>query len=190
GHIIFSAGAVDVVKAAWFNTAEAGGAINAAVYSIKDIGGEIRLPSGSLTQTVGVNLTNIGGTAVSIDIKGDQRGTIITCAITGGNCFDLTGSKFMNLWNFTISGDGTDVPAIGFLLARNSTHDSAGPIHMHSVHTLGTFSKGAYYNYASEEFRAYDCYFTNDYAGPVVVVTRTNISSAASAYATIDTGSV
>lgn len=189
GTVLFAPGAVDTVYANWFGNCatELGAPLNKAIRSIATIGGHIQLPSGPLTQTVSVNLTNIHNQ--SIKISGSLRGTIINAQLTGV-AFDCTGSQFLEFRDFTISGNGSITPAVGFLFARNSTHDSAGRNHMYNVGTMGYFRVAALYNYASEEFRAYDYYFTNSTNGkPVVVVTRDNVANVASAYATIDSGS-
>ena len=124
GSVTFAAGAVDTVNPNWFGdcAAELGLPLNKAIRSIAAVGGRIQLPSGALNQTVSVNLTNINNQ--SLTIAGSPRGTIINAQLTGA-AFDCTGSQFLELRDFTISGNSAKTPAVGFLFARNSTHDSA-----------------------------------------------------------------
>jgi hypothetical protein len=188
GSVVFAAGTVTSVNPTWFGdcAAELGAPLNKAIRSIAETGGRIELPSGTLKQTVSVNLTNIKNQA--IEIAGSARATLINAQLSGV-AFDCTGSQFLQLRNFTISGNGSTTPSVALLFARNSTHDSAGRNHLYNVETMGNFKVAALYNYASEEFRAYDCYFVNNEVGaPVVVLTSHNVSRVSSAYAQIDSG--
>lgn len=188
GSVAFAAGTLDTVNPNWFGdcAAELGLPLNKAIRSIATVGGRIQLPSGTLNQTVSVNLTNIKNQ--SLTIVGSPRGTIINAQLTGP-AVDCTGAQFLELRDFTISGNAAKTPAVGFLFARNSTHDSAGRNHLYNVGTMGNFKIAALYNYASEEFRAYDSYFTNSENNtPVVILTSDNVANVASAYATIDSG--
>jgi hypothetical protein len=188
GSVIFAAGTVSSVNAAWFGdcAAEVGAPMNKAIRSIAAIGGRIELPSGALNQTVSINLTNIKNQAIKI--FGSARGTIINAQLRGV-AFDCTGSQFLELRDFAVSGNQSTTPSVAFLFARNSSHDSAGRNHLYNIETLGNFKIAALYNYSSEEFRAYDCYFSNSEADkPVVILTSDNVANLVSAYATIDTG--
>lgn len=187
-NIVFTPGTVESVSTAWFGdcVAELGAPLNKAIRSIAAAGGRIQLPTGTLKQTTSVNLTDIK--SQSLTILGSVRGTIINAQLAG-IAFDCTGSQFLEFRDFSISGNAATTPAIGFLFARNSTHDSAGRNHLYNVGTMGNFKVAAVYNYASEEFRAYDCYFTNsENDKPVVILTADNVANIASAYTRIDSG--
>ena len=159
-------------------------AIQAAIESIRTTGGAIYIPSGAYKVTSAINLTNIN--TVQITIFGDGRRNTRFNVSGVGNAFDCTGSQFLKFCDFAVWGSANTA----FLFARNSTGNSAGGISMWNMECNGTWAIAAMYNYAAEEFRAYDCSFINDNPNvSVVVITRNNIKSVSSIYATIATGS-
>ena len=188
------------VKPVWFGNCltDLGIPLNKAISSIINVGGEIVLPSGSLTQLTAINLTAaaLTGTFInSIKILGVPRNTNINAQLTGP-AFDCTGAQFLEFRDFTVTGNASTRPTTAFLFARNNyspganNANSAGNNHMYNVTTSGYFSQAALYNYASEDFRAYDCTFGQYTLGkPAVVVTRTNILGLSSPYTTIASGS-
>jgi len=190
GTVLFT-GQVGTVHAGWFGdcTLEMGVPLTTAIYAIKAVGGYIQLPLGELIQTVSVDGTDIpanlpGNRTI---ISGYGRGTLIDCRVTGGVGLDFTGSQFVTLQHFLLSGNSSFTPTVGILLARNNTSNSAGHNRLYGVETNSSFSVAALYNYASEDFRASDdCTFINNVnSKAVAMVTADNVSNVTSAYSTI-----
>lgn len=176
----------------WFGIDRSGSsfstaAVQAAIDMVKQTGGVVEVPTGTIT-IAQLDLTGINSRSVTL--RGQSiRDTVFSVKASGGVGFDCTGSQFLNFEDFSVSGDSVDTPKAAWLFARNSTNGSAGRNRLKNVQTVGYFSVAPLYNYASEEFRATNCYFTNSAIGAdVAIFTRDNVASIASSFATITTG--
>ena len=158
-------------------------AIQAAINSVSTNGGSVYIPAGDYKVTAPLNLTNFAN--IQVTIHGDgQRNTKINATVTG-HVFDCTGSQFLQFQDFAVWGTAYTA----FLFARNSTGDSAGRNLMSNLEINGTWSISGFYNYGSEQFKAYGCTFINSANNCAsVTIVRTNYNSVTSSFQTIATG--
>ncbi|MFH1319360.1 MAG: hypothetical protein ABII90_01740 [Bacteroidota bacterium] len=176
----------------WWSTGEWGVAISSAIASIADVGGEVKF-STTMATTTPINATNLSYGMIFSGNSGafSLGGSRIVAAHTGV-VFDCTGSRYLQFRDFVIKGDAATTPTVGFLLARNSTDSSAGEHVFTNIKTdySSYFSVAAVYSYGSEVNNYISCLFANVYTGGKTVLhTGYNISSIASTFQTIATGS-
>lgn len=179
------------IETSWWGNTDLGTELAKAWAAIVAVGGKIMLPHGASTLSTSANCTNAH--AQSITISGFGRGSTIDAQLSGGVAFDFTGTQFLILEDFLVSGNSTFTPDVCFLFARISpgADNSAGINHMYNVETIGKWGFAPLYNYGSEEFRAYDCHFDNFGNGAhAAIFTGDNNFGVTSLYQTISTGAV
>ena len=162
-------------------------AINAAISSgAKYI--EIPVPTVRYKLTQPINMTGAAG--VTLKALGATNVNVPMFLVAhAGVGFDLTGAYDCVLDNIGAEGDAAATPKAMILLARNSTHATAGRHRFINIHSNGKWSVAPVYSYASEENDYYSPWLQNTSAGgKVVVITSSNISALTSSFVTIDKG--
>jgi hypothetical protein len=91
-------------------------------------------------------------------IKGPGR---ILAAMNSGAVLDLTFSRFAHLSDLKIVAATGYTPAIGILLARESTGAVADVHYLENVHIYGSFTTACLYNYGAEDTSLIACAFYN-----------------------------
>jgi hypothetical protein len=168
-------------------------AIQAAITAAKAApgGGIVYLPPGQYRCSTSLNVANTGSPSVSSLIfrGGGQRSTQLNAQCTGKALFDCTGTSFVVWEDMAISGNASYTPSCAILMARTTSLQSAGNHIVSNVLIYGNFSKASIYNYASEEMNICNGCTINNAAigGKSVCITKTNIMSATSDYASIAT---
>lgn len=201
GTVKFGNGATSEVYPEWW-LATAGGdfgvAASKAFASIFDVGGKIVFTKSQVCTTP-INFTSLSASmGIVIEGRGGSQsnydaGITIKFKHTGVG-IDCTGSRFLTFRDFKIGTDATTYPTVGILLARTGV--AAGSSDRHTFYNVVCdygckFSKAALYNYASEEMTTYSCSWRNTASTAnacAVVITCSNVFSAASSFVTISTG--
>lgn len=172
--------------------ADASTAIQGAYDAAKVAGGIVDIPEGQYKIPAGtdLNLTTSTSTQYAVIFRGrGRRATQINGQTTGRPVFDCTGASFLSFMDLTVGGNSSFMPTTAWLLARNSTGNSAGQHEFINVETTGNFSVAAVYDYASEENHFFGCNFVNFENGKTVVtVTQKNVFALASNHVAISTG--
>ncbi len=188
GTVIFTT--IEKVYPDWWDGADYGIQINAAIASIAALyGGRVVFTHDADIET-SINATDIRG----IIFEGTGSGTaaahgVVLTGVLNGVLFDCVKSQGLTFKNFSIAGDSVTVPTVGFLMARDNSAESAGDHTFYNVRSDGMsyFSDSVIYSFASEHNYYYDCIFYNRVAGAKVFVsTYSNILGVASIYQTID----
>ncbi len=190
GNVTFASGTISEVHPEWWGLTDYGASITQAIFSIKSVGGKVKiLTSGDITTAI--DATNIL-TGMVIEGVGSTMGSTST-VLNGkfdGVVFDCTASQNLIFRDLQVDGDATTSPKCAFLLARKSTGASAGWHNFYNVKNSLTskFTVAAVYSYGSEVNNYYGCMFCNCYAGAkTMLFTNNNISSLTSTYQTIQT---
>jgi len=199
GTVKFGDGATSEVYPEWWlaNAGDDfGSATSKAAKSIIDVGGKIVFTKNQ-TCTTPIDLT-YSYRGIILEGRGGSQadynaGITITFKHTGVG-FDCTGARFLIFRDLKIATDATTYPTVGILLARIGV--AAGSSDRHTFYNVVCdygckFSKAALYNYASEEMTTYSCSWRNTASTAnacAVVITCSNVLSAASSFVTISTG--
>ena len=195
GNVVFGSGAVIEVYPDWFSGNDYGLQMNAAIASVKGIGGVKVKITKSAEVTTSINLTNV---TTGLIIEGNG------CSFTGSASnpvlkaklttilFDCTGSNNLVFRDFGIDTDTTTYPKCAFLFARNATGGGGGEHILSNVRVnyIAKFSVATVYSYASEVNNYYNCIFINTVPGAKVFYATgfNNIAPMSSVYQTIATG--
>lgn len=170
GNVVFGSGAVIEVYPDWFPGNDYGAQMNAAIASVKAIGGVKVKITKSAEVTTAINLTNV---TTGLIIEGNG------CSFTGavGNpvlkaklttmLFDCTGANNLVFRDFGIDTDATTYPKCAFFLARNAAESGAGEHKFDNVriNAIAKFSIATIYSYGSEVNTYNHCVFWNNVAG-------------------------
>jgi hypothetical protein len=131
----------------------------------------------------GINVTGIR----SLNVIIDMQGATIDCQVTGGICFDATGSQFLRFNGLSIVGSQFATPKIGVQVGRLA-YESSDTLYFDRLVLTGNYSFAAYYNFASEMNTIVDPAIYNEYPGGTayeVVLDGVNYWGASSAFQTI-----
>lgn len=123
----------------------------------------------SQTLWLGSGSANTGVRSVSVD--GDGAATLL--AVHTGIAVDWTGTHYKSMNGVQIYGDDTTTPSIGLLLARRSTGIGGGLTTLRNCMVMGKFTSYGVYNYASEEFFAFNCEFRTN-SKNIFFISKTN----------------
>ena len=174
-------------------------AIQNAINYAKTLGSAaVLLPPGkSCNITSPLNITNLSNGSLILKGKGSGiSGTASTIiGNTGGIIIDLTGSQYVTLEDFNITGGASSPPKVGILMGRSTTSNYSQFNNINRVSIVLTTNPSAnggngdvgIYNYASE----LDA-FSNDIitADNPIVFTSSNIFAISSPYVTLYAGSM
>lgn len=166
-----------------------GAAINAMTAAVRT------LLNANNQAPIHVDLTGTWRTTISLDFTNctgwntEISGGCILGQCTGKAVIDESGSRGLKFYNVGVSGDATDMPAIGFLQARSTAGARACDNGAHiGCSTTGWFSEAARKGFGFEStVSERNTWFNYCHSGYVAVYQGTNKLATTSDYATIQT---